>query len=50
MSASFSLIPIGESDETFLIELYASTRAGEMAIVPWDTEQKQAFLQIQSEA
>jgi len=50
MSVSFSLAPVGESDETSLIELYASTRAEEMALVPWSGERKQALLQMQFEA
>ncbi len=38
------------SDEQFLFEVYASTRAEEMALVSWTAEQKQAFLQMQSDA
>ena len=34
-------------DETFLRRLYASTRAEEMAYVPWPDEQKSAFLNMQ---
>ena len=48
--ASTNLTPVSSSDEPFLVELYASTRAEEMALVPWSGEQKQAFLQIQFEA
>lgn len=50
MSASPALVSITESDEEFLTELYASTRAAEMAIVPWESEQKRAFLKMQFEA
>lgn len=50
MSASPALVSITESDEQFLTELYASTRAAEMAIVPWESEQKRAFLKMQFEA
>lgn len=50
MAVSFSLIPVNESDKSFLVELYASTRTQEMAAVPWSDEQKQAFLQMQFEA
>ena len=39
--------PVRESDDPFLFELYASTRASEMALVPWTDAQKQAFLQMQ---
>jgi GNAT superfamily N-acetyltransferase len=34
-------------DEAFLRQLYASTRAEEMAYVPWQYEQKTAFLDMQ---
>ena len=50
MSASYSLTPVIELDEPFLIEFYASTRAEEMSVVRWSGEQKQAFLQSQFEA
>lgn len=48
--ASSILTPICSSDEPFLVELYSSTRAEEMNLVPWNGEQKQAFLQMQFEA
>ncbi|HSK72348.1 MAG TPA: GNAT family N-acetyltransferase [Pyrinomonadaceae bacterium] len=48
--ASSILTPVSNSDEAFLVELYASTRAEEMALVPWSGEQKQAFLRMQFEA
>lgn len=38
------------ADMAFLAELYASTRAQELAPVPWPEEQKRAFLQQQFEA
>jgi ribosomal protein S18 acetylase RimI-like enzyme len=34
-------------DESFLFEVYASTRAQEMAFVPWDDEQRKSFLTMQ---
>jgi len=34
-------------DEPFLLEVYASTRAQEMAQVPWDDEQRRSFLKMQ---
>ena len=37
-------------DDPFLYQLYASTRAEEMARVPWDEAQQQAFLRMQWEA
>ncbi|MEO8435571.1 MAG: GNAT family N-acetyltransferase [Pyrinomonadaceae bacterium] len=35
------------ADEPFLFEVYASTRAEEMALVPWNEEQRQSFLTMQ---
>jgi ribosomal protein S18 acetylase RimI-like enzyme len=34
-------------DAPFVYRLYASTRADEMALVPWDPEEKDAFLRMQ---
>jgi ribosomal protein S18 acetylase RimI-like enzyme len=34
-------------DEAFLLELYASTRAQEMALLPWTNEQREAFVKLQ---
>jgi ribosomal protein S18 acetylase RimI-like enzyme len=34
-------------DEPFLFQVYASTRAEEMALVPWDEKQRQSFLNMQ---
>ena len=34
-------------DEPFLLAVYASTRADELALVDWSDEQKAAFLQMQ---
>ena len=50
VSAGLSRRPIEERDELFLRRLYASTRAEEMARVPWSNEQKAAFLAFQFEA
>jgi GNAT superfamily N-acetyltransferase len=47
MSEAITLRPIGPGDEAFLYEVYASTRANELAMVPWDEAQKSAFLQMQ---
>jgi ribosomal protein S18 acetylase RimI-like enzyme len=44
---SIVLRPITEGDEAFLRELYGSTRAEELAPVPWTDEQKRAFLDMQ---
>ena len=45
-----SFPPITRSDEEFLFAVYASTRANEMALVPWNDEQKAAFVQSQFQA
>jgi len=37
-------------DEPFLLEVFACTRAAEIAQVPWTDEQRQAFLQMQFKA
>ena len=47
---SLSLRPVSLADEAFLFRVYASTRAEEMALLPWDDEQKQAFLRMQFNA
>jgi ribosomal protein S18 acetylase RimI-like enzyme len=44
---SITLRPVSETDRPFLFELFASTREAEMQMVPWTSEQKQAFLQMQ---
>src|SRR5438132_13302161 len=36
-----------EEDESFLLELYASTRAHEIALVSWTDEQKKTFVAMQ---
>jgi ribosomal protein S18 acetylase RimI-like enzyme len=37
-------------DEDFLRQVYASTRAQELALVPWNDEQREAFLKMQFDA
>jgi len=44
-----SLRPVALGDEAFLLDVYASTRAAELALVDWDEEQKQAFVRMQFE-
>jgi ribosomal protein S18 acetylase RimI-like enzyme len=44
------LRPVRVSDDLFLLALYESTRAGEMAQVPWSDQQKRTFLKGQFEA
>jgi len=39
--------PVGPDDYAFLLEVYASTRADEMALVPWSADQRQAFVKMQ---
>ncbi|HEV2802038.1 MAG TPA: GNAT family N-acetyltransferase [Pyrinomonadaceae bacterium] len=44
------LRPVEASDEDFLLRVYADSRAEEMRLVPWNDEQKLAFLRSQFEA
>ena len=44
------LRPVEPGDEEFLLRVYASSRADEMALVPWDEEQKSAFVRSQFQA
>lgn len=45
-----SLRPVEQADDEFLLSVYASTRADEVARVPWTSEQKDAFVRMQFEA
>lgn len=45
-----ALRPAGDDDRPFLLTVYSSTRAEELAVVPWTDEQKDAFLRMQFEA
>ncbi len=45
-----ALRPEGPGDASFLLSLYASTRADEMAVLDWSDEEKAAFLTQQFEA
>ncbi len=42
-----TLRPAQHDDEPFLYSVYASTRADELAPLPWNDEQKTAFLRVQ---
>lgn len=42
--------PQTDADQTLLYRIYASTRANELAILPWTAEQKVAFLEMQFRA
>jgi ribosomal protein S18 acetylase RimI-like enzyme len=44
------LRPVEPADEDFLLGVYAASRADELARVPWDEEQKRAFVRSQFEA
>jgi ribosomal protein S18 acetylase RimI-like enzyme len=50
MAGSLRLRPLGPGDGAFWYVVYASTRADEMALVPWTAPQKEAFLQMQFNA
>jgi ribosomal protein S18 acetylase RimI-like enzyme len=45
--ARVALRPVVPRDASFLEGVYASTRAAELELVPWDEEQKQAFVRSQ---
>jgi GNAT superfamily N-acetyltransferase len=47
MDRTVSFRPEQSGDEPFLMKLYASTRADEMKLVPWDDAQKEVFLRSQ---
>jgi ribosomal protein S18 acetylase RimI-like enzyme len=46
-SSPVTLRPVVAEDEPLLLEIYASTRAEEMAMVPWTREQQDAFVRMQ---
>ena len=46
-NSTISTRPIKQDDTPLLLELYASTRAEELALVPWTVEQRQAFVSMQ---
>lgn len=50
MSAPYSLRPARPEDHELLFSVYASTRAEELAVVSWTSEQMEAFLRQQFEA
>jgi GNAT superfamily N-acetyltransferase len=49
-SDEVALRPVQPEDEEFLLQVYAASRADEMALVDWDEAQKLAFLRMQFEA
>jgi ribosomal protein S18 acetylase RimI-like enzyme len=50
MDRPVTLRPIGSADEDFLAAVYASTRAEELAPVPWSDAEKAAFCRMQFDA
>ncbi len=50
LPSSITFRPINDDDRDFLARLYASTRAEEMAAVPWDQAEKDQFLTFQFSA
>lgn len=42
-----TLRPVEDAHDNFLLSVYATTRADELAQVPWSAEQKDAFLRMQ---
>ncbi len=48
--ATISLRPVGGQDDAFLRDVYAATRAEEMALVDWPATTKEAFLAMQFDA
>ena len=46
-TSSITYRAVGPDDYAFLLEVYASTRADEMALVPWNADQRQAFVRMQ---
>ncbi len=46
-AANITLRPVTEADQDLVLAAYASTRAAEMAMVPWSAEQKEAFIKMQ---
>lgn len=48
--AGISYRPKRDADRAFLAHVYATTRAEEMALVPWTPEQKAQFLEMQFNA
>ncbi|MGH9871622.1 MAG: GNAT family N-acetyltransferase [Pyrinomonadaceae bacterium] len=45
-----SLRPATSADEEFLRQLFATTRADELALMPWGEDQKQTFISMQFKA
>ena len=50
MTGSLSLRETRPTDRPFLLAVYGSTRADELALVDWDAPTRAAFLQMQFDA
>jgi GNAT superfamily N-acetyltransferase len=50
MDDRLTLRPTVAEDEAFLLQVYASTRTDELALVDWDEAQKTAFVRMQFDA
>lgn len=50
LAGKVTLRAVQDSDNEFLLKVYGSTRAQELAQVPWTAEQKQQFVRMQYEA
>lgn len=46
-TADITLRPVGPNDYDFLVQVYGSTRAEELALAPWTAEQQQLFIRSQ---
>jgi ribosomal protein S18 acetylase RimI-like enzyme len=46
-SPAITLRPVTPEDESFLLEVYAGTRADELALTNWSRSQQQAFIEMQ---
>jgi len=46
-NVSVRLRAVETEDEPFLLQVYSSTRADELALVPWTEEQRRAFVEMQ---
>ena len=42
-----TLRPVTDADDDFLLSVYAGTRAQELSLVPWTTDQKDEFVRMQ---
>lgn len=49
-SPTITLRPVGPDDHEFLVAVYGSTRAEELALTPWTDEQRHAFVRWQFDA